>query len=71
MDYKCDISEVNWRIPLISVQEYWIVDPVHEVVEVWQSDNKRFTRVGAFAHADTFESRPLNLAVEVKDIFSI
>lgn len=54
-----------------SVDEYWIVDPIHEVVEVWQLENDKFNRIGAFAEADTFDSHPLNTTVQVKDIFNV
>lgn len=52
------------------VDEYWIVDPVHETVEVWQLTNNRFNLLGAFADGDTFTSRPLGEDVVVKDLLS-
>lgn len=67
---KYDRHEKYQAYEKYGVSEYWIVDPVHEVVEIWQSEDKRFNRVGAFATDDTFASRPLNVTVNVKDIFN-
>ncbi len=53
-----------------SVQEYWIVDPVHETIEVWQLTDERFNLLGAFSVDDTFASRPLGEDVAVKDLLS-
>jgi Uma2 family endonuclease len=52
------------------VGEYWIVDPAHEVIEVWVHENGRFDRVGAYGADDTFESRILGETVPVKDMFT-
>ena len=68
---KYDRQEKYEAYQQYGVSEYWIVDPVHEVVEVWQLEGKRFNRVGAFADNDVFESRPLAVMVNVKDIFNI
>jgi Uma2 family endonuclease len=51
------------------VREYWIVDAVHEVLEVWTLQNKAFTRQGAYGTADTFQSQVLGTSVELKQIF--
>lgn len=54
------------------VGEYWIVDPVHETVEVWNLDEAgRYLRQGAFAGEDTFESAVLGERVSVKAIFNV
>lgn len=54
------------------VGEYWIVDPVHETVEVWTLDaGKRFQRQGVYAVADTFKSVTLDEDVSVKAIFNV
>lgn len=53
-----------------AVQEYWIVDPVHETIEVWQLTDKRFNLLGAFSSDDTFASRPLGEDVAVKELLS-
>lgn len=50
------------------VDEYWIVDPVHETIEVWQLESDRFNLLGAFSSGDTFASRPLGEDVTVKDL---
>ena len=52
------------------VSEYWIVDPVHEVVEVWTlGAGGAFQRQGAFAGEDTFRSVVLDETVSAKAIF--
>jgi Uma2 family endonuclease len=54
------------------VTEYWIVDPVYEVLEVWNlGDNGRYIRQGAFADEDSFESTVLGEAISVKTIFNV
>lgn len=53
------------------VDEYWIVDPVHDVVEVFQLNGKLFNRLGAFADDDTFDSRPLQTSMNVEDLFNV
>lgn len=50
------------------VDEYWIVDPVHETIEVWQQANNRFNLLNAFSSGDTFTSRPLGEDVAVSDL---
>jgi Uma2 family endonuclease len=54
------------------VNEYWIVDPVYEVVEVWNigADNT-YVRQGAFAGDDTFASTVLGESISVKAIFNV
>ncbi len=52
------------------VDEYWIVDPVHETIEVWQLTTNRFNLLGAFSSGDTFTSRPLGEDVKVSDLLS-
>jgi len=52
------------------VDEYWIVDPAHALIEIWQLDDGHFNLLGAFAAGDTFTSRPLGEDVEVKEILS-
>lgn len=54
------------------VGEYWIVDPAHDVIEVWTlGQGGQFQRQGAFAGEDTFESVTLGETIHVKDIFDI
>ena len=52
------------------VREYWIVDAVHEVLEVWTLNNKECVRQGAYGVDDTFQSQILGIAVAVKQVFS-
>lgn len=52
------------------VGEYWIVDPVHEVIEVWLlGTDKTFKRQGAYGAVDSFQSVILAESIRVKDIF--
>jgi Uma2 family endonuclease len=50
------------------VSEYWIIDPVHEIVEVWKLMEGRFERIGAYAGDDTFQSPVLNENISVQAI---
>lgn len=54
------------------VGEYWIVDPVHELIEVYtlDADTAKFVRQGAYAVEDSFESRTLGEKIMVKPIFA-
>ncbi len=51
------------------VQEYWIVDPVHELIDVWALDGGKFVHQGAYSTDDTFKSQVLKADVEVKTLF--
>jgi Uma2 family endonuclease len=54
------------------VDEYWIVDHVHETVEVWTlGENKQFSRQGAYGTTGTFQSATLGTKVTVKEIFNV
>ncbi len=54
------------------VNEYWIVDPVHETIEVWGlGENKQFVRQGAYGITGSFDSATLNTTVSVKEIFDV
>ena len=53
------------------VGEYWIVDPVHEIVEVYVLGEAGFDRQGAYAKEDTFKSRVLDEDVAVKPFFAV
>jgi len=52
------------------VSEYWIVDPAHHVIEVWNLIDGRYKRQGAYATDDNFMSATLNQLVDVKSIFA-
>ncbi|KAB2857681.1 MAG: Uma2 family endonuclease, partial [Anaerolineae bacterium] len=52
------------------VREYWIADPVHKVLEVWQLQDGHYTRQGAYGPEDTFESAVLGKVVDVSKIFT-
>ena len=68
---KYDRQEKYLAYERHGVREYWIVDPAYEVVELWVSEEGRFSRQGAFAGEETFKSRTLDQAIAVKDIFNV
>jgi Uma2 family endonuclease len=68
---KYDRQEKYQAYEQHGVGEYWIVDPVHEVIEVWALDAGQFSRQGAYAGENTFASRTLGETVSVKDIFNV
>lgn len=51
------------------VQEYWIVDPVHELVEVWMLQDDTFIRQDVYGVDDTLTSATLATDIMIKDIF--
>lgn len=54
------------------VREYWIVDPLHDILDVWTLDAEgHFQRLGSFAGEDSFQSSVLEESISVKAIFSI
>jgi Uma2 family endonuclease len=53
------------------VGEYWIVDPVHETIEVWVlGEDGQLTLQGAFGSDDKFKSVTLDEEVDVQPIFA-
>lgn len=53
------------------VHEYWIADPLHEVIEVWNIDEAgKYVRLGVFAGDDTFDSAVLGETISVNAIFT-
>lgn len=69
---KFDRQEKYQAYEKHGVNEYWIVDPVYEVVEVWNiGENGAYARQGAFADDDTFGSVVLGERISVKAIFDI
>lgn len=53
------------------VNEYWIVDPVHELVDVWTLESGNFVHQGAYSCDDTFASITLKADVDVKTLFAV
>lgn len=53
------------------VREYWIVDPVHALVEVWINTDDGFDRLGAFGGDDTFTSTVLAEEIAASVIFDV
>lgn len=69
---KYDRHEKYMAYERHGVREYWIVDPVHEVVEVYTqpANAQQFQRLGAFGQGDTFQSTVFNQAVSVTTFFA-
>ncbi len=53
------------------VQEYWIVDPAHETVEVYTQGDSGFERVGVFGDDDSFDSGVLAESISAAAIFDV
>jgi len=53
------------------VKEYWIVDPVHELVEVWILQESMFIRQGVYDVDDTLTSPTLATDIVIKAIFEV
>jgi Uma2 family endonuclease len=52
------------------VQEYWIADPAYQVIEVWQLENKVYSRMGVFGKNDTFTPSVLGeKSIQLTDVF--
>jgi Uma2 family endonuclease len=66
---KYDRQEKYQAYEKHGVDEYWIVDPIHETLEVWTIAEEQFSRQGAYAKNDSFTSKTLGETVEVKVIF--
>jgi len=67
---KFDRQEKYHACEANGVEEYWIVDPIHETIEVWNLEAGQFVRLGVFADNYTFTSAVLATDVDVKPIFS-
>jgi Uma2 family endonuclease len=50
-------------------QEYWMIDPSAEYVEVWQREGEKFKLLGIFAPEEHFASKPLGEIIDCKGIF--
>ena len=69
---KFDRQEKYQAYEKHSVNEYWIIDPVHDVIEVWNiGEDGIYVRQGAFGANDTFQSAVLGESIGVKAIFDI
>ncbi len=68
---KYDRQEKYQAYERHGVREYWIVDPLHEVLEIWNLEEGRFSRQGVYADEDTFESHVLGETISLKDIFNV
>ena len=69
---KFDRQEKYQAYEQHGVDEYWIVDPVHETVEVWTlNQNGQFSRQGAYGKTGTFQSVTLGETITVEAIFNV
>ncbi len=69
---KYDRQEKYQAYEQRGVDEYWIVDPVHETIEVWTlGEDKLFQRQGAYGKTSTFPSVTLGTTVTVRPIFDV
>ncbi|MFQ3648308.1 MAG: Uma2 family endonuclease [Aggregatilineales bacterium] len=68
---KLDRQEKFQAYEAHGVKEYWIVDPAHEVVEVWNiGADGRYERRGVFADDDSLVSTVLGEQIGVRAIFN-
>lgn len=67
---KHDRQEKYMAYEKHGVQEYWIVDPAHETVEVWVSNDGLFERQGVYAKNDSFRSTVLQQDISLEVIFA-
>ncbi len=51
------------------VQEYWMIDPVGGLVEVWQRHGDSLVRLDVFSAGETFDSVALGRAVTLSGVF--
>lgn len=69
---KFDRQEKYQAYEKHGVTEYWIVDPLHETIEVWHlAEDGRYERQGAYAGDDTFASVVLDETISAKAIFNV
>lgn len=52
-------------------EQYWIVDPVHDLIDVWALQNGKFVHQGAYSVDDTITSVVLATDIVVATIFDI
>ena len=68
---KFDRQEKYQAYERHGVREYWIVDPVHETIEMWSLREGHFDRQGAYGREDTFQSSVLNETISVDPFFEV
>jgi Uma2 family endonuclease len=66
---KLDRDEKYRAYERHGVREYWIIDPLHQTVEVWYRVEGRFVYQQAYAGEDTFASPVLGETVSVRNFF--
>jgi Uma2 family endonuclease len=68
---KYDRDEKQRTYERHGVREYWIVDPVHELVEVRVWQEGVFDYQGAYGIEDSFQSKTLAETVSVRPLFAV
>ena len=53
----------------VGVQEYWIVDPIQELIEVWSLVNGHYSQVGIFDVTETLEQSVIDKPVSFATLF--
>jgi len=52
------------------VQEYWIVDPAHETIDVYVLENENYKHIGTFANEEVVNVTSFkNLSINLKHVF--
>lgn len=66
---KFDRQEKYQAYEAHGVKEYWIVDPVHAVLEIWVLEDEAFIRQGVYDKTDILKSKVLGQDIELASIF--
>lgn len=67
---KFDRQEKYINYEKHGVKEYWIVDSLHETIEIWNlNQNGKFDYKGAFSDNDNFDSVVLKQKVSIQDLW--
>ena len=66
---KYDRQEKYQAYEKHDIREYWIVDPIHNVLEVYVINKKAYVRQGAYGDDDIFKSPTLGTTVNLAEIF--
>lgn len=62
-DYKFRLYE------RVGVREYWLVDPIQQLIEIWSLVNGRYARASVFDMTETFEHSILGQPVRFATLF--
>ena len=53
----------------VGVQEYWIVDPIQELIEIWSLVDGRYSQIGIFDSTETLEQSVIGKPVSFATLF--